>query len=100
MILDFRCIDTTPGAAGCHAFLAPPADFVGDALAYRCWLQDSWKSHPGIRQYLQVASTTRSGPAQLAPQIIGPYADVLADVLAALRNRKVIDSESRPAAAA
>ncbi|MHB8742810.1 MAG: hypothetical protein ACYC9L_06745 [Sulfuricaulis sp.] len=100
MILDFSRLDTTPGATGCHAFLAPPADFTGGDIEYRRWLNHAWFNDPGIRQYLLVAATMSLALERRAPEILGPFAEGLTRVLAYLRSGKRPTAVTHPKAAA
>lgn len=50
--VNFRCINTEPGAG--TAF-APPAGFEGDDQAYVQYMRERWKSDPGVRQHVAVA---------------------------------------------
>jgi len=96
VILDFNCIDTTPGATGCHAFLAPPANFAGGSWEYMAWLKDQWFDDLGFRQYLLSAAIFhKAGTRQSTSKIIGPFADGLVRVLAKLREGKMPERAPR-----
>jgi len=47
-LIDFRTIDTDPGA---NTAFAPPKDWQGD---YRQYMRDRWKQDPGVRQHVAV----------------------------------------------
>lgn len=73
-IIDLSRVDTTPGAPG---YLAPPADWRGDADAYEVWLRHEYRRHPGVRQVMwMIEHLRRNGSLSIA--ITGPYADALA----------------------
>lgn len=80
MILDFNVIDTTPGATGCHAFLAPPADFVGSGREYNRWVMDNV-----VGQVLQSAVRYHCGRGHITPRLVGPYDQALSHLLNHLR---------------
>jgi len=85
-LLDFNRIDTTPGATGCHAFLAPPEQFNGGIREYMLWLRDRYDNDLAIRQYLLSAAIFQKiGTPQSTAVIVGPFAEGLARVLQRLR---------------
>lgn len=72
-VIDLSCLDTTPGAPG---YVAPPADWRGDADAYDAWLRYEYRRHPGLRQVMWMAERLRRTPG-CQVRFIGPYAEVL-----------------------
>lgn len=75
MIFRTDCFDTTPGATGECAVLAPPADFTGNGDAYTTWLRGRYEQDPFIRQVLAIQATRTSRNARFAPtRFEGPFA--------------------------
>lgn len=83
-VLDFTRLDTTPGA---RSPFAPPADFAGDADAYRIYLREGYQRDPALRQRLVSAAwqrrCARRGDADPI-DAVGPFAPVLEEVLTVL----------------
>lgn len=69
-VVNFRCIDTEPGAG--TAF-APPSGFQGDDRAYAKYMRERWKSDPGVRQHVAVAGRRLVRGDEVV--FVGRYAD-------------------------
>jgi hypothetical protein len=68
--VNFRCIDTEPGA---DTAFAPPAGFAGDDKAYAQYMRERWKCDPGVRQHLAVAGYRLTRGDEVV--FVGRYAD-------------------------
>lgn len=90
MILDFNVIDTTPGATGCHAFLAPPADYVGSGKEYNRWIMENID-----KQVLQSAVRYYCGRGHITPRLAGPYEKGLGLLLNHLRKEWFPDATQK-----
>lgn len=82
-VTDITTMDTTPGATGVHASLAPPAEFCGSAEQYRLWLLEQWRDI-GVKQHMLSAAMFYARYSDNM-QFIGPYADQLRASLVKLR---------------
>jgi hypothetical protein len=85
MILRSDRYDTTPGAAGECAVLAPPASFTGDAEAYTEWLRGRYVDDPLIRQVMAIQAMFGDSPRRIEAVFEGPFADALETAIVRLR---------------
>lgn len=80
MISRLDCFDTTPGATGPCAVLAPPAD-IADGQQYKVWLRDALND-PYKAQVLYITARVYAGKAlQAKPSLTGPFSAELNSAL-------------------
>lgn len=79
MIIDLSVLDTTPGATGPHALLAPPAGFTGSEDDYREWIRGRYFNDLQVTQVMYIVAKKVTGNASYGYRVTfnGPYAEVL-----------------------
>lgn len=85
MILRSDRFDTTPGATGECAVLAPPADFSGDGDVFTEWLRGRYDNDPLVRQVLAIQALYGDSPRHGPSTFEGPFSAELQAAILRLR---------------